>query len=202
MADTINFLPPPSVGTSFDASSSTYFVSYKNAYANYSVIRAESGGYTIVEKLTTPISDTFTNIQRIHFADKNIAVDLAATESAGETALMIGAAFGKAALDKADYVGIGLQLFDGGQTLQQVAQLCVGTGLISAPDNTSFVKAVWLNVIGSPIDPGNLSYFTGLLSGSGGTMSQADLLVLAATTQENIDHIGLVGLQTTGLAYL
>jgi len=39
------------------------------------------------------------------------------------------------------------------------------------------------------------------LQGSGGTLSQADLLGIAATCTENLSHIDLVGLQQSGVEY-
>ena len=176
---------------------------YAGNFANnrYTLTKT-STGYTVTDNTGSGGTDTLTNVQRLQFADRKIAVDLSPTGSAGETVEIIGAAFGMATLSNKSYVGIGVSLFDGGYTMQQVAQLCINTGAVSASDNTSFVKAVWLNVVGSAIDAGNLSTFTGMLQGSGGTMSQAALLQLAATCQANIDHVGMVGMATTGIEYI
>ena len=42
----------------------------------------------------------------------------------------------------------------------------------------------------------------GLLQGSGGTMTQADLLVLAANADINAQNINLVGLQQNGVEFV
>jgi hypothetical protein len=42
----------------------------------------------------------------------------------------------------------------------------------------------------------------GLLQGSGGTMTQAELLTLAANAPANEANIGLVGLQQSGVDYI
>lgn len=166
--------------------------------AGYS-IAATAAGFTVTDKATPADSFDLANVERLQFSDTKIALDTSATGHAGETAEMIGAAFGAPALANQSFVGIGLQLFDAGQSMLQVAQLCVGA--LGNPDNATFVKEVWQNVVGSPIDVADLAAFTGMLTGSGGTMSQAELLVLAATAQANQTHIGLVGLATTGIQY-
>ena len=139
------------------------------------------------------------NIQRVSFLDTNFAFDLSANSAAGKTAEILGAAFGLNALSNKLYVGLGLSLFDGGMGMQDVAALAISTGLVSAPDNTSFVKAVWNNVVGSTIDDANLNTYVGQLNR--GALSQASLLALAATSSINASHINLVGLAQTGLQY-
>ena len=139
------------------------------------------------------------NIQRVSFLDTNFAFDLSANSAAGKTAEILGAAFGLTALSNKLYVGLGLSLFDGGMGMQDVAALAISTGLVSAPDNTSFVKAVWNNVVGSTIDDANLNTYVGQLNR--GALSQASLLALAATSSINASHINLVGLAQTGLQY-
>jgi hypothetical protein len=78
--------------------------------------------------------------------------------------------------------------------------MAISTGLVSAPDNTSFVKTVWSNVVGSPIDDANLNTYVGQLNR--GALSKASLLVLAATSSINALHVNLVGLAQTGLEYV
>ena len=139
------------------------------------------------------------NIQRVNFLDTNFAFDLSANSAAGKTAEILGAAFGLNALSNKPYVGLGLSLFDGGMGMQDVASMAISTGLVSAPDNTSFVKAVWNNVVGTPIDDANLNTYVGQLNR--GALSQASLLALAATSSINASHINLVGLAQSGLEF-
>jgi len=139
------------------------------------------------------------NVQRVSFSDTNYAFDLNPSDSAGKTAELLGAAFGVSALANKQFVGIGLGLFDAGKSLQDVAALAIQTGLVSAPDNTSFVKAVWNNVIGSPIDDANLNTYVSQLNK--GSVSQSGLLAMAATSSFNNTHINLVGLAQSGLEY-
>jgi hypothetical protein len=172
--------------------------SYSKSYSSYKITLNSDGRANVTGN---GLADTLTNVERLTFADKKIAIDFGVDASARETALLIGAAFGKEFLSNKLYVGEGLKLFDTGSSMSAIAQLLVSAKLVPS-DNVAFVKAVWQNVIGSPIGTGNLSDFAGLLQGSGGNMAQADLLVLAATSQANIDHVGLVGLQSTGIEYV
>jgi hypothetical protein len=139
------------------------------------------------------------SIQRVNFLDTNFAFDLSANSAAGKTAEILGAAFGLNALSNKPYVGLGLSLFDGGMAMQDVASLAISTGLVSATDNTSFVKTVWSNVVGSPIDDANLNTYVGQLNR--GALSQAALLALAASSSINASHVNLVGLAQSGLEY-
>ncbi len=146
-------------------------------------------------------TDTLINVYRLHFSDISLAFDMGANQSAGECAEILGAAFGPAAVSNATYAGIGLKLFDSGQTMSQVAQLALSTGLVSpTPDNTAFVTAVWNHLTGTTIDANSLASYTGLLNN--GSFTQASLLALAASANINQTHIGLAGLATTGLDYI
>jgi len=49
---------------------------------------------------------------------------------------------------------------------------------------------------------GERDFYVGLLVGSGGTMTQAELLVLAANADVNAQNINLVGLQQTGVEFI
>ncbi|MFN7085606.1 MAG: hypothetical protein ACK4N4_03150 [Burkholderiales bacterium] len=145
-------------------------------------------------------TDTLTGVERLAFADKRLAFDLGADQSAGMTVRVIGAAFDAPAIQQhPEWVGMGLQLFDGGKSLLEVCQLVIGA--MGNPSNETFVDTVYANVVGSPPSATDRAYFVGLLQGSGGTMSQAELLQLAATVDANAVNIGLVGLQQSGVEF-
>jgi hypothetical protein len=166
------------------------------------VVPATSSGYTVTTSSVSSGSNQFdlANVERVQFTDKNLALDVGPTGSAGQAVELIGAVLGTGMLANPSVVGIAIGLFDSGQTMQQIAQLCIDRGLLPA-DNAGLVGKLWLDVVGSSIDAGNLANFTGLLQGSGGTMAAADLVVLAATNTVNLQHVGLVGLASTGIAY-
>ncbi len=145
-------------------------------------------------------TDTLTGVERMQFQDTNLAFDLLPGQSGGEAAEMLGAAFGKGSISNAAWVGTGLNLFDAGYSMTKVAQMAINTRLVSAPDYSSFVQAVWYNVFGTTIDANNLNNFTQMLQN--GQYTEAQLLAIAAGSTVNQAHIGLPGLAAHGLAYV
>jgi serralysin len=81
-----------------------------------------------------------------------------------------------------------------------VCQLVIG--VMGNPSNEAFVNTVYQNVVGVPPSAEVRDFYVGLLQGSGGTMTQADLLQLAANDDANAVHINLVGLQETGVEFV
>lgn len=128
-----------------------------------------------------------------------VAYDLGTTQSTGEAALLLGAAFGTQVASDKVLMGDWIKFFDNGGTLLQGAQALVASGNISAADNASFVTALWQHVIGTPIDATDLSLYTNALAN--GTFTQASLLVAAANTIPNQAHLNLTGLGQTGLGF-
>jgi len=98
-----------------------------------------------------------------------------------------------------------VRLFDQGRGVLEVAQMAIDTDLFlslaGSHGNADFVNAVYRNVVGAVPAADVRDSFVRLLQGSGGTMSQAELLLLAAYTPENAANIDLVGLQTTGVDF-
>ena len=125
--------------------------------------------------------------------------------AAGNTAKIIGAAFDANNINPT-FVGIGLDLFDGGMSLQQVCALALGTSLYlslaGSSSNVDFVNTVYKNVVGVLPSATERGYYVGLLQGSGGTMTQAQLLEIAANADVNAVNINLVGLQQSGVEFV
>jgi hypothetical protein len=161
--------------------------------------------YTVTDSVSRRDGvDSLVNIERLQFSDRTIALDLDSGEAAGNTVRLIGAAFGVGYI--AEYSGVGVELFDGGYGMVQVAQLALQTNLFlslaGSTSNVDFVNAVYEHVVGALPTPGVRDHYVGLLQGSGGTMTQAELLVFAAQNQMNETNINLVGLQQTGLEFV
>ena len=126
--------------------------------------------------------------------------DLGDGEPAGNTVRIIGAAFDAPMIQQhPDWVGIGLDLFDGGQSMLQVCGL---VAQVMGMSNSVFVTAVYTNVVGSAPDTVTRDAFVSLLQGSGGQMTQGQLLELAANTDLNAVNIDLVGLQQSGVEFV
>lgn len=145
--------------------------------------------------------DTLSSIERLRFADKKLALDLGAGEAGGNTVRIIGAAFDAPVIQQhPDYVGIGLSLFDSGMTVLAVCQLVIGA--MGSPTNEAFVNTVYQNLVGALPSTGERDFYVGLLQGSGGTMTQAQLLEIAVNSDINAQNINLVGLQQTGVEFV
>ena len=142
--------------------------------------------------------DTLSNMERLHFDEGKLAFDL--TGNAGHVARLLGAVFGKATVANAQYVGIGLDLLDGGMSPETLMQGALQARLGASASNADVVNLIFVNVAGAPPDAGSLAQFTGMLDS--GSISQAGLGLLAANHELNAVSINLVGLNSTGLAFL
>jgi Ca2+-binding RTX toxin-like protein len=144
---------------------------------------------------TSTGSDTLSNVERIQFQNTKLALDL--DGHAGQAAKILGAVFGKAAVANKEYVGIGLNMLDGGTSYEAVAQLAVSvTGKTS---NADIVSLLWTNVIGTAPSAAQAQPFIDMLNS--GT-SVGALTTMAADTSFNQSNINLVGLSQTGLEFL
>ena len=148
--------------------------------------------------------DTLDSVERLQFSDRGVAFDLDSGQSAGDTVRILGAAFGAQNI-QADLVGIGIHLFDIGHTETQAAQTAIDTrlflGLAGSHSDVDFVNTVYRNVFGFLPTARERDFYVGLLQGSGGTMTQAELLVVAANGASNAVNIDLAGLQQSGVEF-
>ncbi|MDV6345076.1 calcium-binding protein [Nitrosomonas sp. Is37] len=170
---------------------------YSSNRANYSV----SGTVSNLNISGPDGNDTLLSIERFRFADKNIAIDLDTGEAAGNTVRIIGAAFGVPAIKQhPDYVGVGLNLFDSGQSVLEVSQLAVR--VMGNPTDEVFVDTVFNNVVGRAPSLEEHNFYVNLLVDHGGTFTQAHLLEVAAGSGLDATSIDLVGLQKTGVEFV
>ena len=164
---------------------------------------ANAGGWS----LTTPAegTDSLFGVERLKFADLSIALDVSG--NAGSVAKTLGAVFGRQFVADKAVVGTWLAQIDTGISYQALVGQAVASDLFkqlagagNGPvSNTQFVTQVWLNVIGSAIDAGNLATYVGILDS--GQHTQASLAFLAAELDINVANVNLVGLATTGIEY-
>jgi serralysin len=163
------------------------------------VIQKANNQISITDQQGSEGLDSLFNIERLQFSDTRLAFDTGSTESAGMTARLLVAAFGSDSLANKVYTGIGISLFDGGSTFEEVSQLAIDTGLVSAPNNTDFISSVWKNVVGTPIDPDSLQYYTQLLDNN--SLTQSSLLVLASKTDLASNIVQTIGVNDIGLEF-
>lgn len=153
-------------------------------------------GFTIAN-VTAGTSFDVLNIERIRFADVNLALDL--DGHAGWVAEILGAVFGASTVTNAAYVGIGLALADGGASFENLVAYALQARFGSNPETTALVQTLYSDVTGTAPSPAELAYFVGLVDSH--AVTAVDLGVLAAQHPANLAHIDLVGLTQTGLAY-
>ncbi|MBI4204399.1 MAG: hypothetical protein HY527_05175 [Betaproteobacteria bacterium] len=68
--------------------------------------------------------------------------------------------------------------------------------------NTDFVTSVYTNVAGAAPSGAERDLYVGMLQGGGGTLTQAELLALAANAGLNEQNINVTGLQQSGVDFL
>lgn len=167
---------------------------YYNARSETTVTRSGTG-WTVTVHTAEPHLDTLTDVERLVF-DGSVGLALDLSGHAGDVAKLLGAVFGAAAVSNTAYVGIGLQLADAGMSFQDMAALALNVQGLHTHE--AVVEALWLNVIGSPIDSANEGFYVGMLDSG---MSVGALTALAANTAYNTNNIGLTGLAESGLAF-
>lgn len=192
----------------FSDTISSYKIQYDASTRKYNV--AANGG--------TDGSDGLANIERLKFSDNSLALDLAANQSGGETALLLGAVLpGKLALDpsKKQLIGTVIDLFDRGYSMSELAGALLRLDIWSqltgqnisttspyAPrslaEDTVIANYLLTNVNGSAPSASALKTAAELLHLE---PFQGTWLAQLAQSNAGQSHIGLVGLAATGIAY-
>lgn len=147
---------------------------------------------------------TMISVERLQFNDGKTALDLGLDQAAGQAALLISAALGKAQVADAATAGLVIGLLDSGITLQQASDMIVGAHWFQAltgGTDTGFVQTLARNISGESFAALATHEYLGMLQGHGGSMSQAELFVHAAFSEANQQQVDLVGLQQSGLVY-
>ena len=123
--------------------------------------------------------DTLSNIERLKFSDKHLALDL--DSHAGQTVKLLGVLLGKDQATNKTYIGAGLKLLDDGMTYEQLISAGLDVVLGANASSLSVVELIWNNLIGPAIPADNIS---------------------AADHSLNTTAIDLVGLVQTGVEYI
>ena len=117
---------------------------------------------------------------------------------AGETAEILGAVFGAASIQAhPNYVGIGLQLLDGGMSFSQLSAFALQAAGATTPQ--AIVNLLWTNLVGSAPTAAQAAPY--ILSLTSGATSIGDLAVMAENLSLNTNNINLTGLSHTGIHY-
>lgn len=191
-----------------DGFAGTDTVLYAGVRSNYSLSKTGSR-YSLADTSGGDGTDTLQNIERLKFADLGIALDVAATQSAGKAQLLLGAVLGKDLLGtKKLLVGTGIDLFDQGFTMQQLSGAIMRLDILgtlanggnATANNTQIANYLLTTVL--KVAPGAALLAAGVaaLNSETGEM-QGNFLARLAETSENQIQVGLVGLAATGLEF-
>jgi hypothetical protein len=179
-------------GTGIDISA------YGNDREDYTIAKT-SGGFTVSAKTGLDGIDTLSGIERLMFADGNVALDI--DGNAGTIAKLFGVVFGKDNWYNKELIGQGLKIIDDNViSFDALMGLAFGAILGPAPSNKAVVNLIYNSLIGQTPSEGQLNILTADLLDSG-AFTQGGLGVLAAENELNAANIGLVGLADTGLQY-
>ncbi len=182
---------------------------YGGSRANFTLTQTGSG-FRLADKSGALGTDTLQNVERLKFSDGAIALDVGATQPAGQTALLMGAVLpGRLVFDASKQVllGAAIDLFDQGYSLQTLSGAVMRlpiwdilTGNV-APTNTDIATYLLTNVNGVVPDATTLANAVASLSAETDFATQGNFLWHLAESTANQTHVGLVGLASTGLAY-
>lgn len=154
-------------------------------------------GVWVVQNTVTNFTNQLSGVERLVFEDVGLALDVTPDQAAGQTAMILGAVFGKDAIGKLDYVGIGLELFDQGGSFTDISALAMSVVQKNTPEDV--VELLWTNVVGSAPTGAQAQPYIDMLNAG---MSPGELAELAAKTSVNLAQIDLVGLAETGILFV
>jgi len=178
---------------------------YAGLREHFQLTRSVSGDWTVQDRLGDEGTDGLHDIERLRFSDLKIALDLNPNENAGRALEFLGV-LAPELISAPSVVGAILNLADQGSGLQGLFQLALDLGLVSqiagAGTNTAVAQMAFRNVIGAQPDAMTTDRLLSFMDGRVASFSQAEFLTAIASLEVNQDHIGLVGLQQTGIEYL
>lgn len=149
-------------------------------------------------------TDWLTRVERLVFADRQVAVDVGPGEAGLEAALLLRTLLGPEGLRDPGLNGLVLALLDVGVSFETLMGSALQSPLFLAAaggaSDTQFIRQVYRSVVGIEPSSADLSYFNGLLGS--GTFTRLDLALLAATSDFNVESAEITGVVTGGLDYV
>ena len=193
--------------TSIDGGLGVNTCAYSHNASTYQITHKVDGTWGVMQ--SGAIADSLKNIERLKFSDGYVALDVGATQSAGETQMLLGAVLGKDLLaTKQPLIGAVIDLFDQAYTLQQlsgaVMRLPIWDMLTgkAAPTNTDIANYLLWRVNGVTPDATALAGAVNALNAQPDiNHNQGDFLWHLAESSANQAQVGLVGLVSTGLVF-
>ena len=186
-------------------------VRYKEAKSTYQLYKSEwTGDWVCEDKAFVLGSDTLMNIERIHFADTSVALDIEG--NAGIVAKTLALTFGASMLKDKAIAGIALYYMDElSYDFSRLMELGLAIRLGAAPSQSAFIDLLYKGLYGKSPSQAEAQVVSNLLKG----MSQTQLAVMSVQYDKpylmnaalNIDlesqiNLELVGVAQTGLEYV
>jgi Ca2+-binding RTX toxin-like protein len=173
---------------------------YTGSRASHTITRTGSStGLTVANPSGPDGTDTLLNVERLQFADMNLAFDV--DGNAGEVYRLYQAAFNRTP----DAAGLGGWIggMDHGMTLLQVANGFIGSaefqGLYGAnPSSGLLVTLLYNNVLHRAPDAGGYGYWVDQLASGAQTREQ----VLTGFSESAENQAALIGVIQNGMAYI
>jgi hypothetical protein len=167
------------------------------------VLSKTASGWTVSSGIDG--TDQLASIERLQFSDKKLALDLSPTEHAGQALEFIGM-MAPQLIKAPSVVGTILGLFDQGQSLHDVCQLAIDVGLVKdiagSSSNEALAAMAFRNLVGQEPSTASINDLAGYMNGLHANYSQVDFMTIIAELELNQVHIGLVGLQQSGIEYI
>jgi len=160
-----------------------------NTSKEFTVAKDTSTGYwNVAAANNTTGSMELQNTERLLFSDTSWALDTGDAQSAGRTAKILGAVFGKEGLSNMVYRGIGLYFFDAGMSYEALTLLALDARVGPGASNETVAQLLQANV-------------PGLVVNAGAYASTTAMAMYAQESALNKTMVDVVGLSTAGMAY-
>ena len=160
-----------------------------NKSAEFKVSKDTSTGYWNVEAANNSSGGMeLQNTERLIFTDTSWALDTGDAQSAGRTAKILGAVFGKEGLSNMVYRGIGLFYFDYGMSYEALTLLALDARVGPGASKETVAQLLQANV-------------PGLVVNAGAYASTTAMAMYAQESAQNKTMVDVVGLSTAGLPY-
>ena len=170
---------------------------YTLNFSQYAIVATSN----LINNLINNLEFNLNNYERVVFDDTAIAFDLV-DGKAGTVFSVMAAAFGTADVTPV-LMGKALAYYNQGVSTTQLANMIINSTNFAEDargfSNETFVKNVFLNVVGRNSTLAETAYYVDILDS--GRQTKADLLVMASNVEDFQTTINLVGLQTTGVEY-
>ena len=160
-----------------------------NTSKEFTVAKDTTTGYwNVAAANNTSGSMELQNTERLLFSDTSWALDTGDAQSAGRTAKILGAVFGKEGLSNMVYRGIGLFYFDAGMSYEALTLLALDARVGPGASNETVAQLLQANV-------------PGLVVNAGAYASTTAMAMFAQESALNKTMVDVVGLSTAGMAY-